>query len=146
MPIRRYHHQNWLPAMFDDFFDNEWMKKANATAPAINVMEADNKYVVEIAAPGMTRDDFNVHVDEEGNMVIAMESKDAEKSEDKKTCNCRYLRREFSYTKFQQTLILPQDVDKDAIRASMKDGVLCIELPRVTPQPAEKVTKVIEIR
>ena len=40
LPMKRYH-QNWLPAMFDDFFDNEWMKKTNATAPAINVIETD---------------------------------------------------------------------------------------------------------
>ena len=47
MPMRRYH-QSWLPAMFDDFFDNEWMKKANATAPAINVIENDKEYKVEV--------------------------------------------------------------------------------------------------
>ena len=71
MPMRRYH-QSWLPAMFDDFFDNDWMKKANATAPAINVIENDKEYKVEVAAPGMNKEDFNVHVDENGNLVIAM--------------------------------------------------------------------------
>ena len=57
-----------------------------------------------------------------------------------------YLRREFSYTKFQQTLILPEDVVKDNINASMCDGVLCIELPRKAPDTKEKISKVIEIK
>jgi len=140
--MKRYH-QSWLPAMFDDFFDNEWMKKTNATAPAINVIESDTEYKVEVAAPGMNKEDFNVHVDENGNLVIAMEKKSEKKEEDKKS---RYLRREFSYTKFQQTLILPEDVVKETINASMNDGVLNIELPRKTPEPKNNITKVIEIK
>lgn len=140
--MRRYH-QSWLPAMFDDFFDNEWMKKTNATAPAINVIESDTEYKVEVAAPGMNKEDFNIHVDESGNLVIAMEKKSEKKEEDKKS---RYLRREFSYTKFQQTLILPEDVVKDTINASMNDGVLNIELPRKTPEAKSNITKVIEIK
>ena len=129
--------------MFDDFFDNEWMKKTNATAPAINVIESDTEYKVEVAAPGMNKEDFNIHVDESGNLVIAMEKKAEKKEEDKKS---RYLRREFSYTKFQQTLILPEDVVKDTINASMNDGVLNIELPRKTPEAKSNITKVIEIK
>ena len=129
--------------MFDDFFDNEWMKKTNATAPAINVIESDTEYKVEVAAPGMNKEDFNIHVDESGNLVIAMEKKTEKKEEDKKS---RYLRREFSYTKFQQTLILPEDVVKDTINASMNDGVLNIELPRKTPEAKSNITKVIEIK
>ena len=144
LPMKRYH-QNWLPAMFDDFFDNEWMKKTNATAPAINVIETDTAYKVEVGAPGMNKEDFNVHVDENGNLVIAMEKK-VENKEEEKEKKGRYLRREFSYTKFQQTLILPEDVEKDTINASMNDGVLSIELPRITHEPQKKIAKVIEIK
>ena len=131
--------------MFDDFFDNEWMKKTNATAPAINVIETDTEYKVEVAAPGMNKEDFNVHVDENGNLVIAMEKKSEKKDEDKEKKG-RYLRREFSYSKFQQTLILPEDVVKDTINACMCDGVLCIELPRKSPEPKSNISKVIEIK
>lgn len=144
--MKRYH-QSWLPAMFDDFFDNEWMKRANATAPAINVIETDTEYKVEVAAPGMNKNDFNVHVDENGNLVIAMEKKCDNKEECKeKEKKSRYLRREFSYTKFQQTLILPEDVVKDTIHACMNDGVLSIKLPRKAPDPKTNNTKVIEIK
>ena len=102
MPVRRT--QNWLPSIFNDFFDNDWMVKANATAPAINVFETEKEYKVELAAPGMTKEDFNVHIDEENNLVISMEKKTENKEEKKEG---RYLRREFSYSKFQQTMILP---------------------------------------
>ena len=59
MPTRKYNNQNWLPSIFNDFFDNEWLTRANATAPAINVIESDKDYKVEVAAPGMTKEDFN---------------------------------------------------------------------------------------
>lgn len=83
--------QNWLPSIFNDFFDNTWMERTNATAPAINVIENDNNYCVEVAAPGMTKDDFNIQIDDDDNLVITMEKKD-EKKEGQK--NGRYLRRE----------------------------------------------------
>ena len=65
----------------------------NATAPAINVKESKNAYTVEVAAPGMTKDDFQVHVDEDDNLVISIESKKEDKEDNKDT---HYLRHEFS--------------------------------------------------
>ena len=142
--IRRYNAQNWLPSLFNDFFDNDWMVKANATAPAINVIESDTDYKVEIAAPGMKKEDFTIHVGEDNELTIAMEKKDEKKDEDKK--NKRYLRQEFSYTQFEQTLVLPEDVDKEKISASVNDGVLTIDLPKRTPEEKAKVNRMIEIR
>ena len=136
--------QGWLPDIFNDFFDTEWMEKANATAPAINVVEHDNGYAVEVAAPGMTKDDFNVHLDEDGNISITMEKKSENKEENKK--NGHYLRREFSYSKFQQTMVLPDNVDKDKISASVKDGVLTIDLPKLPKEEPVKRSKQIEIK
>ena len=145
-PVRR--NPNWLPSIFNDFFDNDWMVKANATAPAINVFETEKEYKVELAAPGMTKEDFNVHIDEENNLVISMEkkteSKEENKQEEKK--EGRYLRREFSYTKFQQTMILPEDVDKDKISAQVENGVLNISLPKFTEQEKEKARKFIDVK
>ena len=74
VPVRR-NNQNWLPGIFNDFFENDWMEKMNATAPAINVLENDKGYELELAAPGMTKDDFKVNLDENGNLVIEMEKK-----------------------------------------------------------------------
>ena len=141
MPVRRT--QNWLPSIFNDFFDNDWMVKAKATAPAINVFETEKEYKVELAAPGMTKEDFNVHIDEENNLVISMEKKTENKEEKKEG---RYLRREFSYSKFQQTMILPDDVDKEKISAQVENGVLNIDLPKFSEQEKEKAKRFIDVK
>lgn len=140
MPVRRT--QNWLPSIFNDFFDNEWMAKANGTAPAINVIESEKQYKVEVAAPGMTKEDFNIRVDEDNNLVISMEKKVENKDEKK---DGRYLRREFSYTKFQQTMILPDNVDEANILAHVENGVLLIEIPKLSQDQIRKNERLIEI-
>lgn len=142
MPTKRNYNQEWLPSIFNDFFDNEWMAKANATAPAINVIESDKDYKVEVAAPGMTKEDFNIHLSEDNELVITME-KNEKKEEDKE--NKKYLRREFSYSKFQQSLVLPDDVEKDKIGAAVNNGVLTIDLPKRQPEEKAKVNRSIEI-
>ena len=141
MPTRKHYNQNWLPSIFNDFFDNNWMEKANATAPAINVVESDKDYKVEVAVPGMTKEDFNIHLGDENELVISMEKK--VENEDKE--NKKYLRREFSYTKFQQSLYLPDNVDKEKITANVANGVLTIELPKYSQEEKAKINRVIEI-
>ena len=141
MPTRKYYNQNWLPSIFNDFFDNNWMEKENATAPAINVVESDKDYKVEVAVPGMTKEDFNIHLGDENELVISMEKK--VENEDKE--NKKYLRREFSYTKFQQSLYLPDNVDKEKITANVANGVLTIELPKYSQEEKAKINRVIEI-
>ena len=142
-PSRRNYNQEWLPSIFNDFFDNDWMVRTNTTAPAINVIESDNDYKVEVAAPGMTKDDFNIHLSEDNELVISMEKKSENKEEDKQ--NKKYLRRKFSYAKFEQSLVLPDDVEKDRISANVTNGVLTIDLPKRTPEEKAKINKVIEI-
>ena len=142
-PIRKNYNQNWLPSIFNDFFDNDWMVKANATAPAINVLESDTDYKVEVAAPGMTKEDFNIHLSEDNELVIRMEKKNETKEENNN--NRKYLRREFSYSKFEQALVLPDDVEKDKISANVTDGVLTVDLPKRTPEEKAKINRVIEI-
>ena len=127
--------------MFGDLFDTDFVPKSNYTAPAINVKESDKAYTVELAAPGMKKEDFNVHINDEGNLIIKMESKQEHKEEDK---NTRYLRREFSYSKYEQTLILPDDVKKDDIKAHVENGVLTVELPKVVEEKV-KLSRQIEI-
>lgn len=141
MPIRK--NQNWLPGIFNDFFDNEWMEKANSTAPAINVIENEKDYKIELAAPGLTKDDFNVRIDDDNCLVISMEKKTENKEEKE---NGRYLRREFSYSQFQQTMILPEDVDKEQINAKVENGVLTVDVPKKAPVEAAKLQRNIEIK
>lgn len=143
LPTTRNFAQSWLPSAFNDFFDNNWMIRANSTAPSINVLEDDKAFRVEVAAPGMTKDDFHIQLNEDGDLVINMEKKltNEEKDKDGK----KYLRREFSYTKFQQTLALPDNVEKEKISANVKDGVLYIELPKLAEE-AKVSNRVIEIQ
>ena len=139
MPVMRTN--SWIPSVFADLFDTEYMPKANCTAPAINVKESDKAYTVELAAPGMKKEDFNVHINDEGNLIIKMEQKQEHKDEDK---NMRYLRREFSYSKFEQTLILPDDVKKEDIKARVENGVLTVELPKIAEEKV-KLSRQIDI-
>ena len=74
LPARRTH-DSWLPDIFNDFFDNSWMERTTYTAPAINVIENEKEYDVELAAPGLTKEDFKVHIDADNNLQIEMEKK-----------------------------------------------------------------------
>lgn len=136
-PVNRKN--SWLPDVFNDFFDTDFMPRTNATAPAINVKESEVDYEVEVAAPGMTKDDFNVHLNQDGDLTIKMESKKDNREEEKKA---HYLRREFAYSKFEQTLILPDDVDKENISARVADGVLTVVLPKIKKQDRNVVRQI----
>ena len=141
MPVRRS--QNWLPSIFNEFLGNEWVEKTNATSPSINVIENDKEFKVEVAAPGMSKEDFNVRVNEDDNLVITMEKKSENKEEKKEG---RYLRREFSYSRFQQTMILPDNVEKDKITAQVEHGVLNIVIPKLSEEETKKAQRVIEVQ
>lgn len=141
-PVKR--NQEWLPSFFNDFFDNNWMMKANSTAPAINVIENEKDYKVELAAPGMVKDDFKITLNPDNELVIEMEKKSETKEEDKE--KKKYLRREFSYSKFQQAILLPDNVEKDKISAKMENGILSIEIPKTGKEPVEQAAKAIEVK
>lgn len=141
VPVR--HNQNWMPDIFNDFFDTNWMDRPKATAPAINVIETPEAYELELAAPGMTKEDFNVHLDEEGDLVINMEKKVENKEKEHKG---HYLRREFSYTKFQQTMLLPEDAERENISAKVEHGVLTVNIPKIKKIEVEKARKQIEVQ
>lgn len=133
----------WLPELFNDLMSVGLnVPKTSTTAPAINVKESDNKYVVEVAAPGLKKEDFFVNINDEGNLVVKMEQKADDKNTDEKM---HYLRREFSYTKYEQTLILPDDVDKNKIEAKVEDGILTVKLPKVE-EAKVKVARSIDIQ
>ena len=131
---------DWFPTMFDDFFNNGFMPRANSTAPAVNVKETDKEYTMELAAPGIKKEYCRVGINDEGFLTVAIENKQEHKHEDK---NHHYLRREFSYSNYEQNYTLPDDVQKDNISAKVEDGSLTITMPKTAPK--EKVTKSIEI-
>ena len=92
-----------------------------------------------LAAPGLTRDDFDVNINADGDLTVRMEKHSKEEE-----TQGRYLRREFAYSKYEQTLILPDDVDKEKIAARVADGILTVELPKKDINN-NKITRSIEI-
>lgn len=150
-PVRTRSH-GWMPSVFDEVFDQFSTSNSHQAVPAINVIEGKEQYKVELAAPGMTKDDFSVNLDEDNGIVIAMEKKSETKKESDadskcKTTenNCRYLRQEFSYTKFQQTFILPEDVDKEKISAEVKNGILTVLLPKKVQEEVPATKRIIQV-
>ncbi len=141
--VRR--NQNWVPSIFNDLFDADWLdtRVNTGVTPAINVKETKNDYTVEVAAPGMTKEDFDVRLNENNDLVISMEKKAEKKEEDHET---HYLRREFSYSKFQQTMLLPDDVEREKIDAKVNNGILCITLPKKQESKVAPVTRQIDIK
>lgn len=135
--------QGFFPTVFNDFFNDNWLTPHfHSTSPAINVSEDEKEYKVEIAAPGMTKEDFKISL-ANGDIVIAMEKKTDTKDEQK---DKKYIRREFSYSKFEQRLALPDNVEKQHIAAQMNDGVLVIDIPKMTSEEKAQECHYIEIK
>ena len=104
-----YRGNGWFPTIFDEFLNSEFLNSMTTTAPAVNVKETDKAYIVDLAAPGIKKEYCRVHVDEDRNLCVAIENKMEHKEEDK---HSHYLRREFSYTNYEQKYSLPDDVDE----------------------------------
>ena len=146
LPSRRYGGQFGLTDFFNDFFENKALEKMTGTVPAINVIEKENEYRLDLAAPGMCKDDFKVHLNKDGNLVIEMEKKDCGcKGKENDGKECRYLRKEFSYSKFSQTMLLPDNADRENIGATVENGVLKVTIPKLEKVKIEDEKREIEV-
>jgi HSP20 family protein len=133
-----------VPTFVDEIFNDalfpkflNWDISPRGTGiPAVNVEETDKDYYIEVAAPGLEKDDMKVVVNE-GVLTISSEKKtqNEEKGEN-------YIRREFGYSSFSRSFTLPEDVNSDKIGATQKNGVLRIQIPKTEP----KVVPVKEIK
>lgn len=143
------HTNNWLPSIFNDFFDNDWVDRRNTTSPAVNIIETEDCYKVEVAAPGMSREDFKVCLNEENELLITLEKrtepKEQEPNGEARTKKSTYLRREFSYTQFRQSLLLPENIERDKITARMENGVMTIDLPKKSAEAVAAESRQIEV-
>lgn len=134
---------------FDDFFDNffnrglgEMMGADNfLSAPSVNIRDEEDQYTLEMAAPGLSKEDFSIEIDK-GYLVVSAEK---EVSNEENDDNRKYTRREFNYTRFSRSFQLPDTVNEEAIEAKYNDGILSIHLPKV--EEAKKLpAKSIEIQ
>ena len=160
VPSKKPNNQSWLPGFFNDFIEGNFAHKFGSCTPAMNVIEDDNCYKIEIAAPGMCKKDVDIHVTKDNKLVIQMERRCEDKTEEKKdgkeckdkeckekeTKSGKYLRKEFSYARFTQTLLLPDNADKDNIQARVENGILFVEVPKLQKPKTEEETKMIEIK
>lgn len=147
MLLAKRNDNNWMSNFFNDFFDTDMMPRMNATAPAVNVKESDKGYVMEIAAPGLKKEYCRVSIDKDGNLNLKIEDKfehkEEDKAEDKKE---HYLRREFNYSNYEQTYVLPEDVDKEKISAKVENGILTVDLPKMSKEAEKEAGKRIEVK
>ena len=142
--VRRNNDFDWLNNWFDDnFFNTPVMAQTTTTAPAVNVKEDNKQYVMEVAVPGLKKEQVNMSIDKDGYLTLSIENKNEQKDENKKE---HYLRREFSYTSDRQSYALPDNVDADKIEANVADGVLKVVLPKVEKKEEKEDVKHIEVK
>ncbi|RXG15696.1 heat shock protein Hsp20 [Leeuwenhoekiella aestuarii] len=132
MSLVKRTNDNWLPSVFDDMFKTDWLggttnvNSIGVSIPAVNIIENDESFELAVAAPGKTKADFNIELDNDVLTISAQERKESDKSEDKG----KYTRREFSYSTFKRAFSLPETVNSAKINASYDNGVLNISIPK----------------
>lgn len=141
MPMMR--RRSTLPSIVDEFFgDDLWNRffddTQSVTVPSVNIKEGKDEYAIEVAAPGFDKKDFRIDLN---NNVLEISSEKEVKEENKDE---KVMRREFRYSSFKRTFTLPDTVDTEKIKASYKDGILSISVPK-KDEAKVKPTKQIAI-
>jgi HSP20 family protein len=117
-----------FPSLLDgfgkDFFDDFMPFNSKTTLPAVNIIDDKDEYRIEVAAPGLKKEDFKVSMD--GNILTVFSEKQV-KNEDK---NEQYARKEFSYSSFKRSFTLPETADSENVNASYNDGILSIKVQK----------------
>ena len=132
--VNNYNHfDKWV----NNFFNDELGVKFKNTTPAVNIVENEQEYKLEIAAPGLAKEDFKVHVEDN---VLAVSAEKKVENEEKTE---KFLRREFGFTSFKRTFTLPENVGKNDVKAAYENGVLNINIPKVE---VKKTTQTIDIQ
>ena len=133
-----------FPSFIDNFFSRDLMdwnnsnfSSTNSTIPAVNILENEESFVIEVAAPGMAKENFAVNLDGDHLLISSEEKKETNENE------ANYSRREFSYQSFQRSFTIPKGtVDGDKIIAKYNEGILLITIPKkeeAKPKPARRI-------
>lgn len=155
--LSRKNNYDWFG---DDLLDAFWgdhlfpsvrgmMKSHNSLFPAMNVIENDKNYTVEIAVPGANKHDFTINLDENNVLEVAFNTQSSNESEQQVNEGnepVRYLCREFSQQSFVKRIALPDEVQRDDIAASFENGVLKVEIPKMLPETKQIESKNIAIK
>jgi HSP20 family protein len=142
--VKRENYWPSLPGFFNDFLNRDWydwsnqnFSLTNTTIPSVNIKETDNEFMVEMAAPGMEKEDFKIDLN--NNLLTISSEKQAEnKVEEGKNIT----RREFSYQSFSRSFTLPAIVETDKITAKYANGILAVNIPKreeAKPKPLKQI-------
>ena len=135
--------QNRMGNFFDDFFNKSLSDVVGSdftmNLPAINVVERADSFLLELAAPGLRKEDFDVSI-EEDKLILS-----AEVFDDPRDTGDNFTRREFNYQSFKRSFFLPENIQKEGIGATYENGVLKVVLPKMEARTPEEKTKRIEI-
>lgn len=126
-------------ALYTMMGNDTWAYSTQGTMPAINITESEEQYEMEFAVPGMTKENFKIQLDTENNLVISTENTP------KATTDRRYLRQGFRTSAFRQSIVLPDDVNRDGISARVENGILYIALPKLKPEVVKPEVRTIGI-
>jgi HSP20 family protein len=123
------HTNPWLKTAFEDLFQDDWLRSDAAKSlgvqiPAVNIIDEENQFEIELAAPGKVKEDFKIELKQD-LLVIETETKTIEKPEKPK-----YSRREFNYNQFKRSFTLPDSIDVGKINAKYEQGILRVILPK----------------
>lgn len=142
MTLVRY--QNQLPSFFDRFFGNElegWNRanfsNTNTTLPSVNIKENTDVFLVEVAAPGFEKSDFNIELNNDILTISSEKQLNEEVKDDEKIA-----KQEFSYQSFTRSFTLPELVDEEKISATYENGILSISIPKkeeAKPKPVKQI-------
>lgn len=148
--------------LFNDLFFNDnflrpyYSTTRGTSSPATNVIEEEDAYKLQVSAPGFTKADVDVKLDQDGNLVISLDKKSCDEapktdnSDEKQVATTdqkpvHYLRQDFYHQSSMQRFSLPEDADADSIRAKMEDGILEVVIPKVKPEEKPSIERAISI-
>lgn len=137
---------NLFPGIWNNFFENEWLdipsvNQLGTSMPAVNILETGENYEIQIAAPGMKKEHFNVTLND-GLLIVSSERVNENQSIEQQG---RFTHREFNYFSFKRSFNLPETVDRENVSANYQDGVLVVSIPKFE-QERKKQMRMIEVK
>ena len=136
--------RSYVPAYWDDFFNDKFFNQlkstdSNKSLPAVNVSEDEKGYTIEVAVPGIAKDDFTLEIE---NDVLTISTEQKENNDEQKQ---NFLRREFNYQSFKRSFQLPETIDQEQIKASCDAGILMLSLPKMEEE-IQKAPRQIDVK
>ena len=134
----------WFPSLMDDLFNDSRLDVSNYenfSTPKVNISENLTTFVLDFAMPGMKKEDFAIEIDQD--LLIVSSNFSEEKSSSDTESGTKFTRKEFNFGRFSRSFNLPENVSKEGVEATYKEGILCISIPKLEEQTELK--RMVEI-